>query len=164
MGRKPIAIDSAVLEIDSAVQAMGIGAESIVKEIRLRGQNHHPARLARPSRKCPACVVVFSLKTPQGCTVPLQLSFSRMALSKASGQDTLKRLWLGGQSGCICAREQAKVWALSELWKDEHQTTHGMFEHIRQKASPGHARCSHSVCRLYKAIKGVRDKVREKAL
>ena len=103
MGRKPIAIDSAVLEIDSAVQAMGIGAESIVKEIRLRGQNHHPARLARPSMKCPACVVVFWLTTPQGCTVPLQLSFSRMALSKASGQDTLKRLWLGGQSGCVCA-------------------------------------------------------------
>ena len=58
---------------------------------------------------------------------------SAMALSKAADQETMRRLWLGGQSGCICAREQAKMWGLRELWVDSHDTTHGMLEHVRKK-------------------------------
>ena len=44
-------------------------------------------------------------------------------------QDTLQRLWLGGQRGCLCGKEQARIWALRDCWTDEHDSEHGMYEH-----------------------------------
>jgi hypothetical protein len=45
----------------------------------------------------------------------------------------MRRLWLGGQRGCLSGKEQARIWALRECWTDEHDSEHGMYEHIRHK-------------------------------
>ena len=52
---------------------------------------------------------------------------------EATSQETLRRLWLGGTRGTLCAREQARVWALREAWNEEQDTAYGLHEHIRQK-------------------------------
>ena len=51
----------------------------------------------------------------------------------SSMQDTMRRVWLGGQRGCLPGKEQARIWALRECGTDEHDSEHGMHEHIRHK-------------------------------
>ena len=48
-------------------------------------------------------------------------------------QETLKRLWLGGRKGTLCAREQARAWALRERWVHEEDNTYGMGEAIAKR-------------------------------
>ena len=51
-------------------------------------------------------------------------------------QDAQRELWLGGKEGSLCEREQARVWALREQWRDEGKTEYGMLTHIASKVRP----------------------------
>jgi len=46
----------------------------------------------------------------------------------------LRELWLGGQDNRLCAREQAKAWALREVWLEENKKkekgTYGLNEYV----------------------------------
>ena len=50
-------------------------------------------------------------------------------------QETLRKLWLSGQQGNLCAREQAKAWALREAWNEFEGSTHGMLGFIVQRVT-----------------------------
>ena len=42
-----------------------------------------------------------------------------------SKQDLLRSAWLDGKEGALPGREQAKAWALREMWKDAGKADHG---------------------------------------
>ena len=46
-------------------------------------------------------------------------------------QNAVKRLWLEGVEGRLCGREQAKAWALREVWIDDGKT-HGRHPPLRR--------------------------------
>jgi len=48
-------------------------------------------------------------------------------------QETLSKLWLHAPDDRLCAREQAKAWALRELWKADGKGTYGMYSFIASK-------------------------------
>ena len=42
-----------------------------------------------------------------------------------SKQDLLRSAWLEGKSGALSGREQAKAWALREIWRDAGKAEYG---------------------------------------
>ena len=44
----------------------------------------------------------------------------------SSQWEILRQAWLEGKDGCLPAREQAKAWALREVWKEDGKGEHGM--------------------------------------
>ena len=50
-----------------------------------------------------------------------------------ASQDTLKELWLAAPEGRLCAREQAKAWALREVWRQEGKADHGLCTWVASK-------------------------------
>jgi hypothetical protein len=50
-----------------------------------------------------------------------------------ASQDTLRKLWLQAPEGKLCGREQAKAWALREMWKAEGKGNYGMFALVASK-------------------------------
>ena len=48
-------------------------------------------------------------------------------------QDAQRELWLGEKEGSLCGREQARVWALREQWRDEGKPEYAMLTHIASK-------------------------------
>lgn len=48
-------------------------------------------------------------------------------------QDLLRSVWLDGKDGCLSGREQAKAWALREVWRASGKGDHGMLTHIAGK-------------------------------
>ena len=42
-----------------------------------------------------------------------------------SKQDLLRSAWLEGKSGALSGREQAKAWALREVWRDAGKGEYG---------------------------------------
>ena len=42
-----------------------------------------------------------------------------------SSQDLLRSAWLEGKDGALPGREQAKAWALREIWRDSGKADHG---------------------------------------
>ena len=48
-------------------------------------------------------------------------------------QDVQRELWLGGKEGSLCGREQARVWALREQWRDEGKPEYGMLTYLASK-------------------------------
>ena len=42
----------------------------------------------------------------------------------------LREAWLGGRKGKLTALEQARAWALREVWREEKTSTYGMYEFI----------------------------------
>ena len=50
-----------------------------------------------------------------------------------SQQDLLRSAWLVGKAGCLPGREQAKAWALREVWRDSGKADHGMHSYIAGK-------------------------------
>ena len=43
-----------------------------------------------------------------------------------SRQELLRSAWLEGKDGALSGREQAKAWALREMWRDAVKADHGM--------------------------------------
>jgi hypothetical protein len=50
-----------------------------------------------------------------------------------SQQDLLRSAWLVGKTGCLSGREQAKAWALREVWRDSGKAAYGMNTYIVAK-------------------------------
>ena len=50
-----------------------------------------------------------------------------------TSQDQLKKLWLSAPEGRLCAREQAKAWALREAWREEKESTYGLYACVANK-------------------------------
>ena len=50
-----------------------------------------------------------------------------------SRQDLLRSAWLDAKDGSLSAREQAKAWALREIWKDSGKADYGMKTFIAGK-------------------------------
>ncbi len=50
-----------------------------------------------------------------------------------SRQDLLRSAWLDAKDGSLSGREQAKAWALREIWKDSGKTDYGMKAFIAGK-------------------------------
>jgi len=50
-----------------------------------------------------------------------------------STQDALRLSWVGGVEDRLCAREQAKAWALREVWKDDEKSLWGLNEYVASK-------------------------------
>ena len=57
-------------------------------------------------------------------------SVSSMANSQ---QEQLRSAWLVGKEGCLPGREQAKAWALREVWRESGKTDYGMHAYIAGK-------------------------------
>ena len=50
-----------------------------------------------------------------------------------SQESSLRSAWLGTADGRLCVREQAKAWALREVWQDEGKPAYGMFTWIASR-------------------------------
>ena len=50
-----------------------------------------------------------------------------------TSQDDLRALWLEAPEGKLCGREQAKAWALREVWRSEGKSDYGMCTYIASK-------------------------------
>ena len=50
-----------------------------------------------------------------------------------ASQEELAKLWLEAPEGSLCGREQAKAWALREVWKQEEKGTYGMLPFIASR-------------------------------
>ena len=50
-----------------------------------------------------------------------------------SKQDVLRSAWLDAKDGSLSGREQAKAWALREIWRDAGKADHGMKMYVASK-------------------------------
>jgi len=50
-----------------------------------------------------------------------------------TAQEALRAAWISGPEGKLCGREQAKAWALREVWVSEEKGSYGMFRFIAQR-------------------------------
>ena len=50
-----------------------------------------------------------------------------------SKQALLRSAWLEAKDGSLSGREQAKAWAMREIWKDDDKPDHGMQTYIAGK-------------------------------
>ena len=60
---------------------------------------------------------------------------------EASLQELLQKAWLSGRTGSMCALQQARAWALREVWRDDDKSEYGMYEYIAgkvEKVGGGH--------------------------
>ena len=48
-------------------------------------------------------------------------------------QEELRDFWLHAPEGKLCGREQAKAWALREVWLAEEKPLYGMYPFIASK-------------------------------
>ena len=58
---------------------------------------------------------------------------SPILYSIMSCQETLESLWLHAPEGKLCGREQAKAWALREVWRSEGKSEYGMLTFVASK-------------------------------
>ena len=67
-----------------------------------------------------------------------------------SKQDLLRSAWLDAKAGALSGREQAKAWALREIWKDDGKADFGMQTYIagKLKKKDGRAPTSAAVRQL----------------
>ena len=50
-----------------------------------------------------------------------------------SVQEALKRLWLEGVEDRLCGREQAKAWALREVWVEDGRNPFGLYSFVARR-------------------------------
>lgn len=50
-----------------------------------------------------------------------------------SAQEQLQAAWLKGREGGLPAWEEAKAWALREVWRSEHKSDHGLLPFVAQR-------------------------------
>lgn len=48
-------------------------------------------------------------------------------------QEAAQAAWLQGPEGKLCGREQAKAWALREVWKEEGKSSYGMLQFVAKR-------------------------------
>ena len=71
-----------------------------------------------------------------------------------SKQDLLRSAWLDGKDGGLSGREQAKAWALREVWRDAGKGDHGMKTYIAEKLTKqgGGAPSSEAVRKFFEKV------------
>ena len=50
-----------------------------------------------------------------------------------ASQDDMRALWLQAPEGKLCGREQAKAWALREVWRADRRSDYGMHLFVASK-------------------------------
>ena len=65
--------------------------------------------------------------------VPHPVKLLVESMVETSQQQLLREAWLEGKEGGLSAREQAKAWALREVWRHEGKPEHGMKAFIAGK-------------------------------
>ena len=50
-----------------------------------------------------------------------------------AAQAQLRQAWVGGVEGRLCGREQAKAWALREVWRDEGKNDFGLLSFVARR-------------------------------
>ena len=50
-----------------------------------------------------------------------------------TAQAQLRQSWNGSVDGRLCGREQAKAWALREVWRSEGKRDYGLFEFVASR-------------------------------
>ena len=83
--------------------------------------------------------------------------FAQAALSKSmadSQQDVLRSAWFDAKAGSLSGREQAKAWALREIWRDSGKADHGMKSYIAGKLEKkgGGSPSSEAVRRFFEKV------------
>ena len=71
-----------------------------------------------------------------------------------SKQDMLRSAWLGAKEGSLSGKEQAKAWALREIWRDADEADHGMKTYIagKLKKQGGGAPSSEAVRQFFEKV------------
>ena len=71
-----------------------------------------------------------------------------------SKQDVLRSAWLDAKDGSLSGREQAKAWALREIWRDAGKADHGMKTYIagKLKKKGGGAPSSEAVRQFFEKV------------
>ena len=71
-----------------------------------------------------------------------------------AGQSELEKLWLGGHRGSLSALEQAKAWALREVWMADGKHSYGMCAFIAKRVTKndGKRPTSNAVWQLFERI------------
>ena len=98
----------------------------------------------------PALVLASKLSTVSASCLAVQV----MTDSDETKQDLLRNAWLDAKSGGLPGREQAKAWALRELWKHSGKGEHGMKTFIctKLKKKGGGSPTVPSLCTLFDKI------------
>lgn len=53
--------------------------------------------------------------------------------SRVMSAQTLRDLWLSGPEGRLCAQEQARAWALREVWQAEGNAVYGLLPFVASR-------------------------------
>jgi len=72
--------------------------------------------------QCPAQIALHSL---QQTLLELQMA--------TTSQELLREAWLGGRKGNLSAREEARAWALREVWRADGKPDHGLNAYVAGK-------------------------------
>ena len=62
-----------------------------------------------------------------------QIAFAPFLAYIMASQEELRSLWLQGREGSLCGREQAKAWALREMWLADGRRDLGMYAWIASR-------------------------------
>ena len=76
-----------------------------------------------------------------------------------TSQEALKTFWLEAPEGKLCGREQAKAWALREVWQAEGKSKYGLLSFVASKLKKqqdgepkGEAPCVNTVKEFFEKI------------
>ena len=88
------------------------------------------------------------MSAPTRRIAPSQLSMA------AARQQLLQEAWLRGKTGTLCALQQARAWALREVWQEEGKPAFGLHACIARKVTKiggGHPR-SQAVAKFFERV------------
>ena len=89
------------------------------------GQHHKAfACIALATSFCQLEFRVLSSLRPSGCVCKCMAD---------SAQELLRTAWLDAKDDSLSGKEQAKAWALREMWRDDGKTDYGMLTYIAGK-------------------------------
>ena len=71
-----------------------------------------------------------------------------------TSQELLQRAWTQGRTGYLAAWSEAKAWALREVWRETHNSDHGLGTHVAGKLRKvgGGAPSGEAVMKLFRKI------------
>ena len=98
----------------------------------------------------------FTLSHQRQCVLLLTLS---SAMADECLQSLLEEAWTGGSHGNLSALEEARAWALREVWYEQGQSDYGLCPFVAQRVTKiggGHPN-RHSISKLYEKIDNDED-------
>ena len=61
------------------------------------------------------------------------MPLTEMASTLEAKQALLRDAWTQGRAGYLPAWEEAKAWALREMWRSDHDSDYGLMVYLAQK-------------------------------